>query len=112
MLGPQTPAPIGHDGTVNARPNLDLQRRGPSPYDHVDAAAHPCRVMPRRGCGRRCQYPVINDHRFLSELHSTRSKDTKMKSFFFTPLPAGALAPAALGLAETANAAPSGPSSV
>ena len=35
-----------------------------------------------------------------------------MKSFFFTTLTAGALASAALGLAGTANAAPSGPSSV
>jgi hypothetical protein len=35
-----------------------------------------------------------------------------MKSFFFTALTAGALASAALGLAGTANAAPSGPSSV
>ena len=35
-----------------------------------------------------------------------------MKSFFVTTLTAGALASAALGLAATANAAPSGPSSV
>ena len=35
-----------------------------------------------------------------------------MKSFFITTLTAGALASAALGLAGTANAAPSGPSSV
>ena len=35
-----------------------------------------------------------------------------MKSFFFITLTAGALASAALGLAGTANAAPSGPSSV
>lgn len=35
-----------------------------------------------------------------------------MKSFFFTTLAAGALASAALGLAGTANAAPSGPSTV
>ena len=35
-----------------------------------------------------------------------------MKSFFVTTLTAGALASAALGLAGTANAAPSGPSSV
>ena len=35
-----------------------------------------------------------------------------MKSFFFTTLTAGALASAALGLAATANAAPSGPLSV
>ncbi len=35
-----------------------------------------------------------------------------MKSFFFTTLTAAALASAALGLAGTANAAPSGPSSV
>ena len=35
-----------------------------------------------------------------------------MKSFFFTTVTAGALASAALGLAGTANAAPSGPSSV
>ena len=35
-----------------------------------------------------------------------------MKRFFFTTLTAGALASAALGLAGTANAAPSGPSSV
>jgi hypothetical protein len=55
---------------------------------------------------------VITDHRFLSELHQKRSKGTNMKRFFFTTLTAGALASAALGLAETANAAPSGPSSV
>ena len=35
-----------------------------------------------------------------------------MKSFFVTTLTAGALASAALGLAGTVNAAPSGPSSV
>ena len=35
-----------------------------------------------------------------------------MKSFLFTTLTAGALASAALGLAGTATAAPSGPSSV
>ena len=35
-----------------------------------------------------------------------------MKSFFVTALTAGALASAALGLAATANAAPSGPLSV
>ena len=35
-----------------------------------------------------------------------------MKSFFITTLTAGALASAALGIAGTANAAPSGPSSV
>ena len=34
-----------------------------------------------------------------------------MKRFFFTTLTAGALASAALGLAGTTNAAPSGPSS-
>jgi hypothetical protein len=35
-----------------------------------------------------------------------------MRRFFFTTLTAGALASAALGLAGTANAAPTGPSSV
>jgi hypothetical protein len=35
-----------------------------------------------------------------------------MKSYLFTTFTAGALASAALGLAGTANAAPSGPSSV
>jgi len=111
-VGRQTPAPIGHDGTVSARPNLDLERREPFPYDHVDAAASPSRVILRKGCGRRSQYPVITDHRFLSELHQKRSKGTNMKRFFFTTLTAGALASAALGLAGTANAAPAGPSSV
>jgi hypothetical protein len=39
-------------------------------------------------------------------------KGTKMKNILLTSLAAGALASAALGLAGTASAAPSGPSSV
>ena len=60
----------------------------------------------------KLSYPVITDHRFLSGTSPEHSKGTDMKNFFFTTLTAGALASAALGLAGTANAAPSGPSSV
>jgi hypothetical protein len=57
---------------------------------------------------------VPGDHRPSVPVGTSpeHSKVTNMKSFFFTTLTAGALASAALGLAGTANAAPSGPSSV
>jgi len=59
----------------------------------------------------KLSYPVITDHRSAGT-SPEHSKGSDMKSFCFTTLTAGALASAALGLAGTANAAPSGPSSV
>ena len=56
----------------------------------------------------RCS-PIVDCYRSFTSEHS---KGTTMKSFFVTTLTAGALASAALGLAGTVNAAPSGPSSV
>ena len=55
--------------------------------------------------------PVTADHQSMSE-PPEHSKGTTMKNLILTTITGGALASAALGLAGTANAAPSGPSSV
>ena len=56
-------------------------------------------------------HPVTADHQSMSE-PPAHSKGTTMKNLVLTTITAGALASAALGLAGTANAAPTGPSPV